>query len=132
MRKISLLAILLLMFVSTTMIFAQVYTTEEYVVEGDTVVGDNVTTYTTTTTTGGTVVTPLPPTTELIVVPAEQDIYIGMGRAHLRDLMGPPADLQRFKARRRGIYDEIWTYLTPTGTIYVYMRERRVLRIEYD
>lgn len=88
---------------------------------------------TTTTTTPGTCVVPVTPTT-VVTTTTETPIYIGMSRYHVIEVMGQPTYVEKFKrfrARQPGIYDEVLTYQTPTGVTYVYIKERRVEKIEY-
>lgn len=119
--------------------FAQTYTTEEFVVEGQ-----PTTTVPTTTTpvyttgapvytvpaSGATVVT----TPGAVVVDNDLPIYKGMSAAHCKEVMGDPTYVEKFRkfrARKQGIYDEIWTYEMPTGPVVVYIKERRILKLEY-
>ncbi len=145
MKPLFFVGSLVLALLAASFLLAQVYTTEEYVVEGDSYPGatEQVEVITTqpgvvtsqgtvvTTRTGVPVVTAGPP---VVLVPGEQEIYVGMTRQNVRTTLGAPSDIQRFsafRARKQGIYDEIWTYAYPTGTTYVYIKERKVLRVEY-
>lgn len=117
-----LLVILAILFVAP--IFAQTYSETEFIVEGET--------RTTPVTTTGTSVAPT--TTTVVTTTTEAPIYVGMGKYHVIEVMGQPTYVEKFRkirGRQQGIYDEVWTYQTPTGTTYVYIKERRVLKIEY-
>lgn len=118
MRKI----LLLLLVLSVAPVFAQTYTETEFIVEGE------------PTTTQPIVTQPVATTTTVVTTTAEAPIYVGMGKYHVIEVMGQPTYVERFRkirGRQQGIYDEIWTYQTPTGTTVVYIKERRVMRIEY-
>lgn len=114
-------------------LFAETYTDTEFIVEGEpgattTTCAPAVTTTTTTCPVSTTVVT----TTS--TVPAGSPIYVGMSKQLLVQKIGQPTRVDKFKrfaARKQGIYDEIWTYQTPVGVTYVYIKERRVAKIEY-
>lgn len=121
-------------------VFAQTYTDTEFVVQGQpTAPGPAVPqpgTTTVTTTATGSCVAPVPGTTTTVVTTTigESPIHVGMSKAYLLEVMGRPTYVDKFKrfsARQQGIYDEVWTYQTPTGVTYVYIKERRVDKIEY-
>lgn len=117
----------ILVVLSVVPVFAQTYTTEEFVVTGEP-------TTTTTTTTGSYAVPTAATTTTVVTTTAEAPIYVGMNKYHVVEVLGHPTDVQRFRrfaGRQQGIYDEVWTYQGPAGTTYVYIKERRVARIEY-
>lgn len=120
MKHFLILVVLCLCIFAVASAQAQTYVTEEFVVEGDTVV--------TTTSVPSTVVTTTP--SSVVVVPGERVIYTGMTGNHVREILGPPIGVQRFRkmrSRQYGIYDEIWTY----GNTYVYIKDRRVIRVDY-
>lgn len=133
--------LLILIVLSVVPVSAQTYTTEEFIVTGEpAVVQPGTTTVTTTTTGPGTHVVPGPgagpgPGPATVIPPGpEAPIYVGMNKHHVIESMGHPTHVERFRrfaGRHQGIYDEVWTYQTPTGTTFVYIKERRVLRIEY-
>ena len=114
--------------------WAETYVTEEFVVEGDTVPagGEAVISESVygTPATGTVVTTQRGPA----IVPTDTPIYVGMNKYHVIEMMGQPTYVEKFtnfRARKQGIYDEIWTYETPSGPITVYIKERRVLKIGY-
>lgn len=107
----------ILVVLSVVPVFAQTYTTEEFIVTGEP---------TTTTPATTTVVTTTTTT--------EAPIYVGMNKYHVVEVLGHPTYVEKFRrfaGRQQGIYDEVWTYQGPTCTTYVYIKERRVARIEY-
>lgn len=111
---------------------AQTYVEEEFIVEGAPVYTEPVPSQPVVVTPGTTVVTTTPP---VIVVPAEQDVYVGMSRNHAVEILGPPTYVERFRRftrRHHGIYDEVLTYATPTCNMVLYIKERRVQKIGYE
>lgn len=124
-------------------LFAETYTDTEFIVEGQprtpqgvvTTVQPGVTTVTTTTYGGAPAPVIVQPGTTIVTTTAtrEAPIYVGMTKYHLAEVMGQPMAVDKFKkfaARKQGIYDEVWTYQTPPGVTYVYIKERRVEKIE--
>lgn len=123
--------ILTLMVLLAMPLFAQTYTDTEFIVEGQPTTPVPGTTTVTTTTTGTCVV---PGTTTVVTTTTEAPIYVGMNKYHVVEVLGHPTQVDRFRrfaGRQQGIYDEVWTYQSPTCTTYVYIKERRVARIEY-
>jgi len=113
-------------------VFSQTYVTEEFIVEGDTIPASGETvvidygygtpaTGAVVTTQGGAVITP-----------TDNPVYVGMNQYHVIEVMGQPTYIEKFtkfRSRKQGVYDEIWTYQTPSGPITVFIKERRVLKI---
>lgn len=134
------ISIMALLAVAASFVYAETYTTEEFIVEGQPttrtpVCGNTVTQTTTCTVPATTVVTPAGTTTTTTVVTTtgESSVYVGMTKYHLIEVMGQPAQTEKFKnfnRRQQGIYDEIYTYQTPTGPIVAYIKERRVVKVE--
>jgi hypothetical protein len=116
-------------------LLAETYSDTEFIVPGEaprptTVMAQPAPAGTTVVTTqpGSTVVTTTSP------APTESPIYVGMSKQHVMEVMGRPTNVEKFKkfsARQQGIYDEIWTYQGPASVTYVYIKERRVDKIEY-
>lgn len=111
-------------------VYAQTYTETEFIVEGQP------TTTATTCPTAPVIAQPQPGTTTVVTTTtsAEAPIYVGMTKQHVVEVIGQPTYVEKFKrfsARKQGIYDEVWTYQTPTGVTYIYIKERRVDKIEY-
>ncbi len=132
MKHFLILVVLCLCIFAVASAQAQTYVTEEFVVEGDSTITEaypsTQTTVVTTTSVPATVVTTTP--SSVVVVPGERVIYTGMTGNHVREILGPPIGVQRFRkmrSRQYGIYDEIWTY----GNTYVYIKDRRVIRVDY-
>jgi hypothetical protein len=115
-------------------LFAETYSDTEFIVEGQPIVPPTVSAGPAPV--GTTVVTTQPGTAVVVAGPAptEAPIYVGMSRQLVLDKMGQPTNVEkfrRFSARQQGIYDEIWTYQGPAGVTYVYIKERRVAKVEY-
>lgn len=116
--------------------WAETYTDTEFIVGGQPTATCPQPSGTTVVTTTGTVPVVQPGTTIVTstVPPGEKPIYEGMTKQHVMEVMGHPTDIQKFRKfqeRQQGIYDEVWTYQQPTGVIYVYIKERRVQKVEY-
>lgn len=126
--------------VLSAFVSAETYTSSEFVVPGEPIPGSGpgTTTVTTsstcvTTAPGTTVVTQGPPVAVVTTTPAESPVYVGMSKYLLVQNMGEPVNVQkfnRFAGRQQGVYDEVWTYQAPTGVTYVYIKERRVAKVE--
>ncbi len=122
----------ILVILAAVPVFAQTYTDTEFVVQGQPTTSAPAAPQPGT----GVVPAPVPGTTTTVVTttPAESPIYVGMSKSYLLQVMGQPTNVDKFRkfsARQQGIYDEILTYQSPTGVIYVYIKERRVDKIEY-
>lgn len=133
MKRILLLVLILFV----VPVFGQTYTDTEFIVEGEptttqpVIPQPGISTVTTTTTTSSCVP---PATTTVVTTTTEQPIYVGMNKYHVVEVLGQPTYVEKFRrfaGRQQGIYDEIWTYQTPTGTTVVYIKERRVMKVEY-
>jgi len=114
-------------------LFAETYSDTEFIVEGE---APRPTTVMTQPAPAGTTVVTTQPGVAVVTTPAptESPIYVGMSKQHVIDVMGKPTNVEKFKrfsARQQGIYDEIWTYQGPASVTYVYIKERRVDKIEY-
>lgn len=132
MKSFSLSLVFLVFF--STFAFSEYIVEEEFIVTGEpscpatpSVVYPNSTTSTTVVTTTTS------PTT--VIVPGEQEVYIGMSKYHVADLLGKPTYVEKFRSftrRHHGIYDEVWTYTSPTGNLVLFIKERRVQKIEHQ
>lgn len=132
MKTLFVLISVVALFISNSAI-AQTIVEEEFIVEGQPTTTAPVTTVPVVVTPGTTVVTTTP-IAPVVVVPAEQEVYVGMGAYHVKTLLGPPTYVEKFRRytrRHHGIYDEVWTYTSPTGTMVLYIKERRVQKVEY-
>ena len=113
---------------------AQIITEEEFIVEGEPT-STEIITSTPVVVTPGTTIVVTPPPTAPIVVSGEQEVYVGMSKHHAIEVLGQPTYVEKFRRftrRHHGIYDEVLTYTTPTGIIVLYIKERRVQKVEYQ
>lgn len=69
------------------------------------------------------------------VITEEPAIYPGMSKYHVKEALGKPAQVEKFRTfrrRKQGFYDEIWTYNTPSGPYVIYFKEKRVVKAQYE
>lgn len=126
--------ILILSVLSALPLFAETYTDTEFIVEGRPAAPQPGGTTVITATPGYSTTVVQQGPAVVTTAPAESPIYVGMSKYLLVEAMGQPTAVDKFRkfaARHQGIYDEVWTYQTPTGVTYVYIKERRVDKVEY-
>ena len=111
---------------------AQMIVEEEFIVEGLPTTTGVVSETPVVVTPGTTVITTPAP---VVLIPAEQEVYVGMSKYHVKEVLGQPTYVEKFRRftrRHHGIYDEVWTYTSPTGSMVLYIKERRVQKVEYQ
>lgn len=131
MKILFILGTVFAVFVSSSVI-AQIITEEEFIVEGEPVSTQETTTPVVVTPGTTTVVTPTP-AAPVVAIP-EQEAYVGMSKYHAIQVLGQPTHVEKFRRftrRHHGIYDEVWTYTGPTGTTVLYIKEKRVEKVEH-
>ena len=132
MKPIFTFGAVLVLFISS-LATAQMIVEEEFIVSGQPTTTSVVPQTPVVVTPYTTVVTTTP--ASIVVVPAEQEVYVGMSKYHVVEALGQPTYVEKFRGytrRHHGIYDEVWTYTTPTGGIVLYLKERRVQKVEYQ